>query len=278
MNTLDPIALRLGPLQIHWYGICYALAFVWVWWFLQVMVRKRWTSFTVEQLENYLLWFIGAELVGARLLEVLYYNPSYYFANPVKIFAIWEGGLSFHGGLVGVIIAALILTRRQQHSFWHLADVFVLPASLAQAFGRFGNFFNHELFGHVTTAPWGVNFRGEIDATGAFVFRHPSQLYEALYNIVIFMLLFGRQWWYAKKGLSLRAGSQFGSFLILYGTFRFVTEFFRVPDYMIGPLTAGQLLCLPMIMAGFVILIVARKQSTSGQKKEHVELHAAVKK
>jgi phosphatidylglycerol:prolipoprotein diacylglycerol transferase len=192
-----------------------------------------------------------ALIIGARLFEVFIYNPSYYLQNPAQIIAVWKGGLSFHGGLIGVIIAGYLFARKKKIKFLHLCDIFVVPLALAQVLGRIGNFINGELYGTITRLPWGMKF------PGAEGFRHPSQLYEAAYNLVIFSFLF------IKRNKKQPAGYLLSYFLILYPIFRFFTEFVREPEVMIGFLTMGQVLNIGMFIGGIGLFYWIKKKILS---------------
>jgi phosphatidylglycerol:prolipoprotein diacylglycerol transferase len=198
-------------------------------------------------------WLIIALVVGARLFEVIIWNPSYYLSNPLQIFAVWKGGMAFHGGLIGVVIAALLFCKKRKLSFYKVADVLVLPASLAMALVRVGNFINGELYGIVTTVPWCFKFPS---AEGC---RHPSQLYESLYNIVNFFILFGITK-LKNKSKKYKDGFVFWSFIFFYGILRFVTEFWRYSDVRYLGLNLGQILSLIMIPVGLVMMIRLRKK------------------
>ncbi len=246
-NSLNPVALDLGIVQIRWYGVMYVLGFLFVYWYIKRRIQQGKANLTLEQLDSVLSWMVAGMIIGARVVEVLYYSPGYYFANPAKIIAIWEGGLSFHGALIGVLIAGYWYCRKHGIKFWHLADLVCVPISLANAFGRIGNFFNGELYGYPTNLPWGVIF----PTAGDNVPRHPTMLYEALYDVVLFAIL------WKMKDRDWKDGKVFGWFLIIYGVFRTLTEFLRVQDNMIGPLTPAQWLNVPMLVAG--IWLVWRK-------------------
>jgi len=198
---------------------------------------------TMPQLDSLLFWLVISMIAGARLFEVLFWQRAYYFANPMKILAIWEGGLSFHGSLVAMVLVTVYLSRKWKLPLARIADLLIVPLSLGQSFGRIGNFFNHELVGKVSSLPWAVNFNGELNQLGELVFRHPNQLYEATYNVIIFAILLMLH----KKGV--RPGVLFAAWLVLYAVCRFFTEFLRVGEPMIGPLTTGQCFNLLMIVA-----------------------------
>jgi len=250
VNSLDPILFSLGPLEIRWYGLLYALGVLVAYWYARSEIKAGRFKTTLEDFETGFVWIVVAMVLGARLFEVMVYNPVYYFTNPAKIFAVWEGGLSFHGGLIGAAIAAWYWCRRKNVAFLHLADVLVVPAALAQAFGRLGNFFNQELPGRPWNGPWAV-ISTLVDEQP----RHPVQIYEIVYNLVIF----GTLWMLRKK--ELPTGSLFALFFMLYGIARFVVEFFKTPEVMWGFLTIGQWLSIGMVLAGLGLWFWIRRTS-----------------
>jgi len=244
VHNLDPILLSLGPLEIRWYGLMYVLAFLVVYYYVRGAIRQDKLDITEKQLDNLLGLMVLCMIAGARLFYAIFYNPGYFLAQPWKLFFIWEGGLSFHGGLLGVFGAAFWYARKHDLSIFRLADLFVVPIALGNAFGRIGNFINGELYGIATTLPWGVVFPGT-DAA-----RHPTQLYEALSYFLVFVILF------SLRNKTSKNGTIFGLFLILYAIFRFSIEFIKdLPLY--GPLTMGQWLTIPMIVFG--VWLVRRK-------------------
>jgi phosphatidylglycerol:prolipoprotein diacylglycerol transferase len=243
---IDPVAIRLGPLAIHWYGLMWVTGIVGGWWWGAYRARRYpllgWRSEEVGDLAFYVA--MGAVL-GGRLGYVLFYNLGYYIQHPFSIFAIWSGGMSFHGGLLGVCAAMWWYARKTQRPFFIVADFMAGLAPIGLAAGRLGNFINQELWGSVTTLPWGVVFK-----TGGPLPRHPSQLYEfALEGVALFLIIA----WYSSKPRPAAAAS--GLFLAGYGAFRFLVEFVREPDAHLGYLafgwvTMGQVLSLPMILFG----------------------------
>ena len=248
VHHLDPVFLHLGPFSIRYYGIAYAAGFLFAYFFLHRAMKNHSLALSPALLDSLLLRLIIGVVAGARLGHILFYQPSYYFHHPLAIFFIWQGGLSFHGGLIGGVAALLLFCARTNISFLSLADVLVLPASLALGFGRIANFINGELYGIPTTLPWGVQFPGTSE------FRHPTQLYEALKNFMIFFSLL------ALRKKSLPEGTLFAWFLILYGTLRFFIEFLKDLPSVLGPFTMGQILSLLMIPFGILLL---RKRSAS---------------
>lgn len=244
-HTLSPTILQLGPLEIRWYGVMYVIAFFITYFYAKKAIEKGQLKLTVKELDDLLGLMVVSMIIGARLFYSIFYNPSYFLAEPWKFFYVWEGGLSFHGGLAGIVLATWWFARKKKISFFHIADVLCIPIALGNALGRIGNFINAELYGVATNLPWGVVFPG---VEGA---RHPTQLYEAAYNIVIFGIL------YSLHNKKLKEGMIFGLFLILYSVFRFSVEFIKdLPSY--GPLTMGQWLTIPLFLIG--IWLCYRKQ------------------
>lgn len=236
-HTINPTILQLGPLEIRWYGLMYVLGFLITYYYVRAAIRNGKLKLTEKELDNLLGILVIALIVGARLFEVIFYNLSYYLSQPWKIFYIWQGGLSFHGGLAGMAIVGYWYARKKKIPFLRLVDVFIVPLALGNAFGRIGNFINAELYGVPTSLPWGVIFPGVEEA------RHPTQLYEAAYNIIIFITLF------SLRNKKWKDGTLFGIFLIMYGIFRISVEFLKdMPHH--GPLTMGQWLTIPVFFAG----------------------------
>ncbi len=253
---IDPVAISIGPLKVHWYGLMYLTGFA-VGWILGVYRAGRPNSgWGREEVGDVLFYIALGVILGGRLGYVLFYNLGYFAQHPLKIFALWDGGMSFHGGLLGVIAAMWWYGRRTRRSFFQVAD-FVTPLTpLGLGAGRIGNFINQELWGRVTDVPWGMVFA----RTGGPAPRHPSQLYEfALEGVALFLIL----WFYSAR--SRPAGAVSGLFLICYGMFRFIVEFFRVPDAQLGYLalgwvTMGQLLSLPMVVAGIALFVWSHRR------------------
>lgn len=248
---IDPVAIQIGSFGIHWYGLMYLLAFA------QFIVLGRlcikrpyyvalgWTS---KDLEDLLFAGVLGVVLGGRIGYSLFYMPEFYLANPLSIFKVWEGGMSFHGGLLGVILAMVWFARRQKTSFWTVSDLVAPLVPFGLAFGRFGNFINGELWGRPTDLPWAMVFP-LVDA----IPRHPSQIYQLLFEGVLLGLVL---WVYARK--PRRLGQVSGLFLLGYGLCRFWVEFAREPDAFLGllglGLSMGQWLSIPMILFGFYLL------------------------
>jgi phosphatidylglycerol:prolipoprotein diacylglycerol transferase len=251
--SIDPIAFAIGPLAVRWYGLMYLAGFAAGWWLGLRRIAQGAAPVTRRQFDDLLFLAVLGVILGGRLGYVLFYKPAHYLANPLEVFAIWQGGMSFHGGLLGVMLAMAFAAWRHRIDYLRLMD-FVAPlCPLGIAAGRMGNFINGELWGRVTDLPWGMVFRGAGDAP-----RHPSQLYQfALEGVLLFVIL----WWYSSKPRPRGAVSAL--FLIGYGVFRFVAEFAREPDAFLGylamGLTMGQWLCLPMIAGGLWLFRWSRR-------------------
>lgn len=254
-QMLDPVALQIGPLQIRWYGLAYVAGFICAFLILGNL-SKRWRV-RINEDAFFVIVFcvIFGVIIGGRAGYVLFYGDGYYLQHPEKILAFNEGGMSFHGGLIGVLIGGYIASRITHIPFLTLADMGAVGAAIGLFFGRCANFVNGELWGAPTDLPWGVVFGG---AAGIMP-RHPSQLYEALLEgVVIFCVLFAL----SRKNPPYPRGTFIGLFLTMYGVFRFLVEFVREPDVQIGYLwggwlTMGQVLSVPLIVAGIVLLIYA---------------------
>ncbi|HLU15797.1 MAG TPA: prolipoprotein diacylglyceryl transferase [Burkholderiaceae bacterium] len=244
----NPVAVQLGPLAVHWYGLMYLFGFAMVWILGRYRIRQGVTDLTARNLEDLIFYCVLGVIAGGRLGYILFYKPAEYLADPLKVFYIWEGGMAFHGGLIGVIVALLIFARRHNKTLLQIGDFIAPLIPLGLGAGRLGNFINGELWGRPTDLPWGMVFR----TAGDGVARHPSQLYEmALEGLLLFVLL----WWFSSRPRP--TGQVSGLFLMGYGVFRFLVEYTREPDYflglVLGNLSMGQLLSLPMIAVGLIL-------------------------
>jgi len=251
--AIDPVAFRVGPFAVRWYGIAYLLGFVGAFLVMRWLARRWRLNLTVDDILSIVLAAVVGVIVGGRLGYVVIYGSGYYWAHPAQIFAIWDGGMSFHGGLVGIVIAAGVVAWRMKVPFLTLCDLGAAGAPIGLFFGRLANFVNAELWGRVTTVPWGIVFPG----AGPLP-RHPSQLYEAaLEGLVLFAVLMI----VVTRRPAPPRGSVLGWMLTLYGVFRVSVEFFRQPDVQIGFLpggiTMGQLLSVPLIAVGIGLLFWA---------------------
>ena len=251
--NINPVALQLGPLAVHWYGLTYLAAFgLFMWLGTRRLRHQPFASITSpgawsrKDVEDILFLGVLGVVLGGRLGYCLFYKPLYYLANPLEVFAVWQGGMSFHGGMLGVVLSMVWFAHSRQRPFWQVAD-FVAPCvPTGLAAGRLGNFINGELPGRLSdlSLPWGMVFRGAGDLP-----RHPSQVYQFLLEgLLLFVLL----WLYARR--QRPTGQVAAAFLVGYGVFRFIAEFFREPDAHLGLLalgmSMGQWLCVPMVLAG----------------------------
>ncbi len=250
---IDPVAFSIGPLAVRWYGLMYLAGFGAGWALGLSRIKKGLAPVTRTQFDDLLFFSVLGVILGGRLGYVLFYKPGYYFSHPLEIFAVWQGGMSFHGGLLGVMLAMVFAARRHQIDWLRLMD-FVAPlVPLGIAAGRLGNFINGELWGRPTDLPWAMVFRG-----GGDMPRHPSQLYQfALEGLTLFVLL----WWFSSRPRP--RGQVSALFLIGYGVLRFTAEFGREPDAFLGYLalgmTMGQWLCVPMIAGGLWLFAWSRR-------------------
>ncbi|WP_261842623.1 prolipoprotein diacylglyceryl transferase [Aliamphritea ceti] len=257
VHDINPVAVDFGALQIHWYGLMYLIGFASAWYLGNYRASRPGSGWNAQQVSDLIFWGAMGVVLGGRFGYVLFYNFQQFLEDPLWLFAIWEGGMSFHGGLLGVITAIAFFAYKYEKGFFEIAD-FVAPLiPIGLGAGRLGNFIGGELWGRATDQTWGVIFPGAGDRLA----RHPSQLYEmVLEGLVMFAVL----WFYTRKPRPPMAAS--GLFLLMYGLFRSVVELFREPDGHIGFialdwLTMGQVLSLPMIIIGTIFLLMAQKRA-----------------
>jgi phosphatidylglycerol:prolipoprotein diacylglycerol transferase len=256
--SIDPVIFSLGPLQVRWYGMMYLLGFLASYLLVRFQTRRQSPPLlTQDQLSDLYMALILGLVVGARLGYVLFYNLTGYLRNPLEILAVWHGGMSFHGGFLGVLLAAYLFTRKQGLSLRTLGDLIIVTAPIGLGLGRLANFINGELYGRVTGVPWGMIF-----PNGGPWPRHPSQLYEAVLEGGVLLILL---WWGRNK--IKYPGAMVVRFLVLYGLFRTLAEFFREPDpqigFILGFLTLGQILSLSMVLGGAVLAYSNRRKTSS---------------
>lgn len=254
---IDPDIFRIGPIRIRWYGLMYLLGFIASYLLIPRQKRSKEIGLQGSRVDSLVFYVFIGLIAGARLGYVLFYqyhDLADFFSRPLEIIAVWQGGLSFHGGLIGCILAGWLFSRRNKMPFWAVADSAVVTAPIGLGLGRIGNFINGELYGRPTDVPWAMVFPG----AGPLP-RHPSQLYEALMEgAVLFVLL-----WVLRKR-AFPDGMMIALFLFFYGVFRFFIEFFREPDthlgFILGFLTMGQLLSAAMILAGVALALILKSK------------------
>ena len=258
-QSLNPIAVTLGPFAIRWYGLAYLAGFVCAGLVMRALARRWRLDISGDDVVSVMIGIAFGVIVGARLFYVLFYGAGYYLAHPLEVFATWDGGMSFHGGLVGAIAGGYIVSRSLHISFATICDLAACGAPVGLFFGRCANFINGELWGKETSLPWGVMFS---DTGGGSVYRHPSQLYEALLEgVVLFIIMMVL----SRKRPPRPQGTFIGTFLACYGVFRFLIEFVRLPDaqlgYLLGTdwLTMGQCLSAPLVLIGIIVIATARR-------------------
>jgi len=261
---IDPIAFQLGPLSVHWYGLMYLAGFATAWALAMYRAGKDWTPVARSQVEDLVVWCALGVIIGGRLGYVFFYGLEQFLEDPIWLFKIWTGGMSFHGGLLGVTAAMALYARKHQVSFLSLADFCAPMVPLGLGFGRLGNFIGQELWGRETNVAWGMVFPNDPEQ----LVRHPSQLYEAgLEGLLLFIILF------AYSARPRVPGTVASLFLVFYGCFRYFVEFFRQPDVHIGFdlfgwMTRGQLLSSAMVVIGVLLFVVFQWHAWRKRKKE----------
>jgi phosphatidylglycerol:prolipoprotein diacylglycerol transferase len=255
---LDPVAVSIGPIAIRWYALAYLAGFIIGWRYCLYLARHNSQGPAPHLYDEFLTWAVVGVVLGGRVGYILFYNAEDYFSHPVEMFKLWRGGMSFHGGMVGVLGAAWLFTRHHKISFFAFTDILACVTPIGLFFGRIANFVNGELYGRVTDVPWAVAF-----PRGGDVPRHPSQLYEALLEgLILFLILFfvaRHAKWRARPGILS------GCFLFFYGLFRFAIEFLREPDqqvgFLYGGMTMGQFLCIPMMLFGLYLILRSERRA-----------------
>ncbi|MGB5345796.1 MAG: prolipoprotein diacylglyceryl transferase [Woeseia sp.] len=250
----DPILFEIGFVKVRWYGLMYVIGFLLAWWLARRRAQTAWSPIRPEQVDDLIFYSMLGVILGGRLGYCLVYGWDQLLSDPLYIFKITEGGMSFHGGLAGVMVALWLFGRKLHRRFWEMGDFAAPLGPLGLGFGRIGNFINGELWGKPTDVPWSFNVEGQA--------LHASQLYEALLEGFV---LFAIVWFYSARPRPFRAVS--GVFLVGYGVFRFFVEFYRVPDahlqYLaLGWVTMGQILSLPMILLGLILLWLAYRDAS----------------
>lgn len=258
MNGLDfpqisPVLFSLGPIDIRWYSLAYLFGILIGWWLIVRNVKKYDLKLSKENIEDFIFYLTLGIVIGGRLGYVIFYGGTAFWMNPLQVFEVWKGGMSFHGGVLGVIAATFLFAKKINYKFLALTDLIVLYAPIGIFFGRLANFVNDELWGRVTTVPWAIKF-----PNGGYLPRHPSQLYEAFFEGIVMFVLLNFLWHFPQ--IRNRHGVVSSLFVLLYGLFRISMEQFREPDiqmgYFFSYFTMGQILSLPLIFLGAIVLFV----------------------
>ncbi len=260
---IDPVAFKIGPLKVHWYGLMYLFSFIAAWFLFKYRVKRFNYSWSSDQLVDLLFYGALGVVLGGRIGYIVFYNLSYYLAHPIRMVEVWDGGMSFHGGLLGVLIAIGFWCWRYKEAYFRVTDFIAPVVPIGLGAGRIGNFINGELWGRVTTMPWGV-----IYPKAGPLPRQPSEIYEFLLEgVVLFLIL----WFYSGKKRKPPQMAVSAMFLIGYGAFRFFCEFFRQPDPQLGFvawgwLTRGQELSAPMFVLGVILLVIAYRRGRKSRE------------
>lgn len=252
--NIHPVAFSIGPIEIRWYALAYLVGFLIGWYYCLSLAKKLGGRPNKEDIDDFLTWAVIGVILGGRLGYVFFYQPSYYLSEPLEALQIWKGGMSFHGGVLGMIAAMLFYAKSKSINVFKLSDLVCAAAPIGLFFGRLANFINGELYGTVTGTDKGVVF-----SNAGLMPRHPSQLYEAfLEGIVLFILLF-----FLARSPNVKTGTVSAVFLLGYGVFRMLVEFVREPDPYLGLIggyiSMGQILCIPMIIIGLIILFLSKR-------------------
>lgn len=255
-HNIEPTIFTIGPFGIRWYSLMYIVSFIIGYFLIKHLFKKRKINISREDYETLFYYIMLGVIVGGRLGYVLFYNLGYYISHPLQILAVWHGGMSFHGGMIGIIILGYFFSRKRGYNFYELADPTVAVAPIGLFFGRLGNFINGELYGRVTDVPWAMKFPNTLNP------RHPSQVYEMLLEGLLLFIILN-----VLLRKNLRNGFVFWSFIFLYGAFRFFVEFYRAPDAHLGLiwgfLTTGQILSIVMMlisMIGFITIYTQNEE------------------
>jgi phosphatidylglycerol:prolipoprotein diacylglycerol transferase len=255
---LSPVALDLHYIQIRWYSLAYIVGIILAWWYVNRLLRQPGAPMATRHVDDLVFYATLGILIGGRLGYVLFYMPQFYLDNPGEILKLWQGGMSFHGGAIGVTLAMIYLARKNRLSLLRVADYIACGVPIGLFLGRLANFVNGELWGRITDVPWAMVFPGDMTHQP----RHPSQLYEAgLEGIGLFLLL---AWLFWRTDARYQPGKLTGAFLLGYGLIRVLLENFRAPDeslgFIVGPITMGQILSLPMIIGGAYLIATAKRR------------------
>lgn len=266
--NIDPVLIQIGPILIRWYALAYLAGLLGGWGYMRLLARRSPAAIETRVIDDFVVWATLGVVVGGRLGYVLFYNFDYFAANPLAVFQVWRGGMSFHGGMLGVAVVAVWFAHRRRIRLLPFADLIAAAAPIGLFFGRIANFINGELFGRVSDVPWAMVF-----PRGGPLPRHPSQLYEAgLEGLLLFVVLFGL---WRMEAVRSRPGMLSGVFFTGYAVARMTAELFRQPDahigFLLGGTTVGQWLSLPMLALGLFLIIWAKRDAAAAQSKAKLE-------
>ncbi len=264
--NISPIIAKLGPLELRWYGLMYVIGFILAYFIIKWESKRKGLNYSEDDIYDFVFYLILGVIIGGRIGYIFFYNFDYYITHPSEMLMINKGGMSFHGGFLGSMLAAVIFCKRRKFNFFELTDMVALAGPLGLGFGRIGNFINGELYGRVVDSDF---FLAMVFPTGGPEPRHPSQLYESFFEG---FLLFGILYFISRR--NPKRGTIFWAFMMFYGLFRFFIEFTRQPDAQLGLIlgnqfSMGQLLCIPMFLSGLIMIIVINTSKEKGQKTEH---------
>ncbi len=252
LNNINPILATIGPFEIRYYSFAYILGAIFTYFILVKLAEERKLGLSKQDIMDFVAYTLLSIVIFSRVFYVIIYNFGFFISNPLEVFAVWHGGLSFHGGLFGAIAAGIWFARKKKISFWKIADMAVIPVAIALFLGRIGNFINGELYGRITSVPWAVKFK---NADG---FRHPSQLYEAVKNLLMFAVL------WKLRNKKLKDGVLFSLFIVMYGTLRFFIEFFRGDSKVfIFGLSIFQVISIPLFILAVIKLGLIKKSTVN---------------
>lgn len=252
-HNINPVLLDIGPFEIRYYGLFYAIGFAFSYYLIYYLAKRKELELTKDDAADLILYNVIGVVLGARIAYVVFYNPKFYLSNLMQIFAVWNGGLSFHGGLLGAFVATFYFCRKKKIEFYQIVDIMVIPAALSLALGRIGNFINGELVGRISDSVFCINYESsQYIANPPKGCRYPSQIFESLKNVFIFGVL------WLIKDKKMPKGVMFWAFISMYGLFRILVEFARQPDeqagFIFGYFTMGQLLSFPLFVTGVVMI------------------------
>lgn len=266
IHNINPIAFSIGPISIYYYGLVYALGFIFLYAFLYYLIKKEKFNLTVSQLDSLLIYLILGVIIGGRVGEFIFFQPAVLFTNPLEIFYIWHGGMAFHGGVIGVLVALWLFCKKNNKSLYDITDTLVIPLSAILVFGRMANFINGELPGMITNVLWAVNFNGETNLVGEPIFRHPSQIYEAIKNLITFITLLIISQRQTIRGFTYKKGYVTWLFALFYGIGRLITDIWRDDGHwLFGIFSTGQILSI--LMAGVALFFLIKYYWVNKQYK-----------